>query len=321
MPPASVGGSGRPYRMVRREQSWLLMSSSSAGSFPTIVRACLWIAAAGCAVWWVRATLNIELPATPEAPPLAHALTIGGGPTVTAIAMKIDGHDVDRVEVNRSVTLMATAEPSKAVSSLHFVWAVSVGELRGDGPVVTWHLPKGLSTPIETKSTLEVIERSPDFSTGVPPRTREQSVKVDGPVLLLNDSWAELSRMAHAFLVDLFGNSSVSPEATLVDFSDTCRGKEDELGDVQINLRQWLIHSAESAVTAIEFDSSMSSATVTSRCTFRDVERETGREHITEADCVLTAVYRRPRWWLCDSYTSHGTHRYLSEPTKPAAPS
>ena len=120
--------------------------------------------------------------------------------------------------------------------------------------------------------------------------------------------------MAHRFLVELFGDSSISPEACVVDFSDTCRGKADELGDIQISRRVWHVTSAKAEVTRIEFEPDMNRAVVTTRCTFHDVERATGRAHYTEADCMLTAVYVRPRWWLCDSYTRNGSHRYLSEP-------
>jgi hypothetical protein len=271
------------------------------------------------AAWWVAATLDVTLPPAP-APPEAREMWIGPGPSVQSIAMKVGGRNVDRVEVERAVQLVATAGASKAVSQLRYLWSVPVGEIEGDGPVVTWRVPKDITTPFEAKSSLEVIEGFPDFSTPLPFTTREQNVKVNGPTLFVNNSRTELSQMAHAFLVDRFGNSSVSPEACLVDFSDTCRGKEDELSDIQINRHMWLIRSAESAVTEIEFDPSMNSALVTSRCTFRDVERQTGREHITEADCVLTAVYLKPRWWLCSSYTTRGSHRYLTEPTKGSAP-
>jgi hypothetical protein len=132
----------------------------------------------------------------------------------------------------------------------------------------------------------------------------------------VNDSRAELTRLAHTFLVDRFGNSSVSPEVCVLDFSDNCRGKADELEDIEDSRRVWLVRSARANVTRIEFDPSKHTALITARCTFYDVERETGREHVTNADCMLTAVYERPRWWLCDSYTANGSHRYLSGPSE-----
>ena len=280
---------------------------------PTILRGCVWLVAIGVVCWWVVDTTRAVMLPSPGPPDVAEVAD-GRGPIVRSIAMRTNGRDVDRVEADGSVTLVADAVSSRAINRLQFVWSVPAGELRGEGPIVTWRVPRDLPTPAELKSSLDVVEQSPDFRTGLTPEIREHRVRVDGPALQVNDSGAELARMAHTFLVERFGNSSVSPEVCVLDFSDACRGKADELADITLSRQLWSVRSAKAPLTRIEFGAAMRSAVITTRCTFHDVERATGREHFTEADCVLRAVYERPRWWLCESYTTNGSHRYLSRP-------
>jgi hypothetical protein len=157
---------------------------------PTIVRGYAWVAAVVVACWWVVGIVQMPLPRPPD-PPETSERADGPGPTVQSIVMRIDGRDVDRVEADGAVTLVASIRESKAVSQLDFIWTVPVGEIREAGPAVTWWVPKGTSTPAELVSSLEVVERYPDFETGLKPEMREQRVRVNGPALQVNDSRTE----------------------------------------------------------------------------------------------------------------------------------
>jgi hypothetical protein len=126
----------------------------------------------------------------------------------------------------------------------------------------------------------------------------------------VNDSVAEITKMSIRFLVDLFGDSNVSPEACMVDFSDTCKGKDDELSDIRDTRSQMVMRKAEAQVSKIEFHSSMNWAEITAPCTFHDTSRANGRLHYASSNCLLTAVYDKPRWYLCDSHIEPGIHGY-----------
>ena len=57
------------------------------------------------------------------------------------------------------------------------------------------------------------------------------------------DAVTLIGRMASAFL-NRFSASNVSPDACLVDFSDNCRGKSDELSDIEYNRSHFFILGA-----------------------------------------------------------------------------
>jgi hypothetical protein len=251
------------------------------------------------------------------------------GPTIEAIHVTVDGRVTDRVEIGEDIAVTADVGESKtAVSRLVFKWNPPVGEIVGEGPSVLWRIPRGAATPVSPVLTLDLIEQYPDFETGIVPKMREHRTSAEAPVMHVNDSVAELTKLAHAFLVDYFGNSRVSPEASLVDFSDTCKGKADELDDIRLNRALYTIRTAAMRVGEIEFHPSMNAAYITAPCEIHDIERATGRPHMMKADCLLTAVYDKPRWYLCDSHTANGMDGYeddlarrgLLPPPMPAKP-
>ena len=261
----------------------------------------------------VIASVQAHLPA-PEAALAAARRPVNPGPVIAAVRVNVDGREIDRAEIEHDIRLTAVVQESKtAVSHLLYNWTVPLGEIRGEGPEVLWHVPKGTKTPVSGYATLELVEQVPDFATGLVPDMREQRTTADGPMMHINDSMAELTRMSIAFLVDYFGNPDVSPEACLVDFSDTCKGKEDELADIRRTRSEMRMRKAEARVSKIEFHPSMNAAYITAPCTFRDTEIKSGRHHIASADCMLSAVYDKPRWYLCDSHITSGLNGYEDE--------
>jgi hypothetical protein len=111
----------------------------------------------------------------------------------------------------------------------------------------------------------------------------------------------ELSAMAVQFLVGYFGDSAVPPDATLVDFCDTCQGKADERSDVRKNRQLLTILHAYAQVTQVDVFESTGEADVFATCAFHDRLRSSGKTGWTRGVCHLTGVYRDGRWWLCDS--------------------
>ncbi len=225
---------------------------------------------------------------------------------------------VARAEVDQNVPVTATiVDHESPSSSLTYTWKANAGTFTGSGPAVTWRLAKGsVPTPVNVTISLEVTDAYQDFDPNGLPIPREHHVTAAAAPFPAHDSRAEFTKMGVDFLVTYFGHSDVSPKDCLVDFSDTCRGKADELGDIVQNRSLFLILNAEAHVDQIDFNPAMDHADITAPCTFQDRELKTGREGITIGNCTMAAVYKGQRWWLCDSHL-RGSHTVLSAPLNP----
>lgn len=125
--------------------------------------------------------------------------------------------------------------------------------------------------------------------------------------------------MARQFLVD-FSEQTLLPEQIVRNFSDVCRGKQDELTDVRNNqlnfdITQWTVGTPNVSVNFAGFCPFRSrfgdacaivpvdwfSTCISERrmdgtkvCELGQKYRATGFDHVS-------AVYNSDRWWLCDS--------------------
>ncbi|MEZ5318587.1 MAG: hypothetical protein R2752_14400 [Vicinamibacterales bacterium] len=218
---------------------------------------------------------------------------------------------VTRVEVDQDVTVTAVVEDAeKTTSQLTFEWSASVGTIQGAGTTATWRLPKGTAmTPADVVISLTVVDGYQVIENGQIV-SREYRVSADAAPFRVHDSVAEISKMVVTFLVDYFGNSNVSPDDCLVDFSDSCSGKDAELDDIVRNRAERLIFSAAATVERVTIDSP-TMASIEAHCRWEDEELSTGLKGVAEGDCELTAVYEMQRWWLCTSRffadTGHGS--------------
>jgi hypothetical protein len=244
-------------------------------------------------------------------PPIVHV--VNTPPTIKSISIA-----VTRAEVDQDVSVTAEVEDAEtAVDQLKYTWSANAGTLSGDGRTATWRLAKGaVATPIDVTITLLVTEKYQDVDDAGNPITRENKVSQDAPASLrVHDSVAELTRMGVTFLVDYFGDSSISPEACLVDFWDGCRGKSDELGDIRNNRNLYVQLSAKARVASINFfDAAKTSAEIWVPCEFEARDKATGVVGTASGDCYLTAVYEQKRWWLCDSNFCRSLTATAAEP-------
>jgi hypothetical protein len=244
-------------------------------------------------------------PVTPPTPPPSVQPPPPPAPVVnTAPVLSAITASVARAEVNQSIEIKATVTDAEtAPDKLTYVWTSDVGEFTGAGAVVTWRLAAGKSpTPLDLKVTLTVVETYDSFDSAGRPIKAENKVSRTETLTRVHDSVAELSAMSTRFLVDLFGNSSVKPDQCLVDFSDACPGKRDELHDIENNRTEFLILSATARVTSVVVDGARNNASIDLACEFRDRHLKDGKEGTSRGTCVLTAVYEKNRWWLCSSH-------------------
>jgi hypothetical protein len=236
-------------------------------------------------------------PPPPPPPPIVHV--INTPPVIKSISASIS-----RSEVEQPVTVTADVEDAEtAPDQLTYSWTATAGTFTGSGRTVSWSLAKGSLTPLDVTIDLAVTEKYADVDDANRPVTRKNDVAFKAQnILRVHDSVAELTTIGERFLVDYFGNSAVSPEACLVDFWDGCRGKADELGDIQNNRSLYDILSASAKVAAINFlNTDRTEAELWVPCQFVSKDKATGVSGAAIGDCYLSAVYQQRRWWLCDS--------------------
>ena len=208
-----------------------------------------------------------------------------------------------RTEADTDVDVSAVVQDAEtAIANLTFNWTANAGTFTGTGAAVKWRLPAGsTSIPVDVVVRLEVVERYASFSPTGAPITAENRVARDASSSFrAHDSRAEISRITVRFLVDLFGNSAVSAEACVVDFWDGCGGKAAELADVRMNRDLFVILEASAQVQNITFRGA-DDADVVAACRWRDRVIANGSTGVSQGLCLLTAVYRAQRWWLCES--------------------
>lgn len=216
-----------------------------------------------------------------------------------------------RVEVGTPVTLTATVEDLETpVANLTYTWTAETGTFSGTGPVVTWIAGAEAKTPGDFIITVTVTER---YTSGA---VSEENKTVSTMTVHVNNSPKELAELSLRFLGD-FANSSVSPERCVSEFSDSCRGKKDELQDTIDNRHDFLILSSTLRHTSLQIASSRDSATVNTACTFTSrvithtpqsggclanpAACQFGSTQTADGNCRTTNVYERGRWWLCES--------------------
>lgn len=228
-----------------------------------------------------------------------HAPVTNAPPVITSITLSPS----DRTEVDSDVTVTASVTDAEtAVSNLQFTWSAPIGQFSGSGPVVKWRVPKGTTTtPVSITLRLDVTETYTQYDATGKPFTATNKVSGSATPILVHDSVKEISAMVVHFLVDLFGNSGVTPQACVVDFWDGCAGKNQELGEIVTNRQTRILISAQATVSSVTFDSTMTHAAVEAPCAFHDKDAVTGVPANPSGNCELTAQYHDGRWWICVS--------------------
>jgi hypothetical protein len=246
---------------------------------------------------------------TPPPPPPPPPPVVNNAPVIRSIRVALS-----RVEVDQEVEVTAEVEDAETnPDQLTYEWSATAGTFTGTGRTVRWWLPKGATeTPVNVTVSLTVVERYTEVVNSIV-LTREQRITQSAAPFRAHDSDAELRKISIEFLVHLFGNSTISPSACLVDFSDSCRGKQDELQDIEHNRKTFVILSAQATVASVSISSDRMSADVIAPCIFRDREIATGHEATSSGDCYLTAVYERDRWWLCSSSFLNGSRQIAGD--------
>lgn len=246
--------------------------------------------------------------AVPQNPPVITDPGTGGGPNLAPVIDSITA-SADRIEVDAEVTVTAVVRDAETpIEQLKFEWKAAAGTLSGEGPSVKWRAPIGPATPADYTITLTVTETyGPPDAAGV----RAQNVATGtAPVVRVHDSPKELGDLSMRFLQD-FANSSVPASTCVRDFSDGCKGKAEERQDIDDNRRDYEIIGSTLNLRRVSVAPSRLAADMTVACSFTSRVKAcppgtpacvVGAVEKAAGDCILTGVYERQRWWLCDSH-------------------
>ncbi len=217
-----------------------------------------------------------------------------------------------RIEVGSPVTVTAAVEDTETpVANLTYAWTSDApGTFAGTGAQVTWTAGPDAKTPGDFTLTLTVTERFTSGST-----TAENKTSSDLKVHV-NNSPKELADMSLRFLTN-FADSKVTPQVCTSEFSDTCQGKKDELGDITDNRHDFLILASTLRPTSVNIAAARTTAVVHTSCAFTSrVITHTPQSggcladpasckfdsvQDVHGDCVTNNVYENGHWALCKS--------------------
>ena len=217
-----------------------------------------------------------------------------------------------RAEVGQPISLSATVEDAETpVDNLTYVWTAPNGTFAGTGRNVTWTPGSEAATPGDFTITLSLVERYISGST-----TKENTAS-GTTTIHVNNSPRELAELSLRFLGE-FANSKIPPEQCVAEFSDSCRGKKEELENIIDNRHDFEIMASTLRHTGLQIDPSFTRATVHTACSFtsRVITNSPqsggctaspsscrfGSTQAVDGDCWTTNLYERGRWWLCDSH-------------------
>lgn len=234
-----------------------------------------------------------EIDGSPSAWSPAATFQTLGGPDVGDLKLSSS-----RAEVGATITVKAPVTDAGS-GKITYDWSADGGTFSGTGASVKWTAPKGKSTPATYKLTVKVTQ---DYTvqTSTGPQTKTTSTTEHANVYV-NDSPKEISDLVLQFL-GRFSNINVSPETCVSTFSDNCRGKADELSDIQRNRATYSDIVAEHySVDTISFNGDKTHADIEGPCGWTSIYKSDGHSETVDGTCVLTAVYENHEWRLCES--------------------
>jgi hypothetical protein len=232
-------------------------------------------------------------------------------PTVSGISSRSTraGAPSAFADLDDTLTLTATVtDPETPADQLRYEWSAEAGALSGTGREVTWRAPAQATTPADVRLNLTVIETYQTVNAQGLPASAEHRVS-GGLTVRLHASAKEVRDLAVEFLRD-FSEQRLPPDQVVRGFTDTCRGKGDELDDVRDNQAEFTITSFSvepNPPVDVAFGGVCRDRGRTGdACTYvnvrwESIEKANGRRWVTMGVDQVSAVYENSRWRLCDS--------------------
>lgn len=241
----------------------------------------------------------------------APAASTNQPPIVSGISSRSPRRNAPSAFADLDETLTVTATVTDAetpADQLRYEWTADAGAFSGTGREVTWRAPAQANTPAEVRLNLVVVETYPTVNAQGLPVTAEH--RIPGLFAVrLHASAKEVRDLAVEFLTD-FSQQRLSPEQVVRNFSDSCRGKGEELNDVRDNQREFTITAFNvegNPPVDVDFGGvCRERGRAGDACTYvnvrwESIERANGRRWVTVGVDQVSAVYQSSRWRLCDS--------------------
>lgn len=196
-------------------------------------------------------------------------------------------------------TIRITADVEDAQTppaQLAYQWLACGGAFSGTGPQVQWTAPTTPGLPLSCTIELVVSDGS--------------RVGTGSIIVRVHDSVNEVQNLALLFLEE-FADSTIPAATTVRNFSDSCRGKSDELAQVADNRNTRIINShmygpakvtlAFGGACGVGSRAKIGDACVVTPAEWRSTVKETGQPEVAKGTSYISGIYRDSRWWLCDS--------------------
>jgi hypothetical protein len=214
-----------------------------------------------------------------------------------------------RVEADQDVVVTAyVADAETPLDQLKYQWSATPvnGTFAGSGPIATWHAPRQQTTPDTYTLKLLILE---DYTSAGQPQQNSVSSSIQ---VHYNDSPREIMTIGMKFLTELFPTYTIPANQAVVDFSDSCSGKDGEYNDVVNNRANFQILSGTYTNVTVTPNADRTYADVSGTCVFSDIPKDPanpnfGKHETVTGTCKLTAIYENWKWWLCSSsFDGHG---------------
>ena len=212
-------------------------------------------------------------------------------------------------DLDETITVTATViDAETPTDQLKYEWSAASGTIAGSGREVTWRAPAQASTPATVRLSLTVVETYQTVNAQGLPTTAEHRVPATFDVRL-HASEKEVRDLAVEFLVE-FSQQRLSPQQIIRNFTDSCRGKDEELADVIRNQNEMIINSytvEPNPPVDIEFGSTCRNRGRTGdACVYVPVRWQStvkadGKPQLAVGTDQVNAIYESNRWRLCDS--------------------
>lgn len=234
-------------------------------------------------------------------------------PTITGVAAQDQrpGTPKNFADLEDVLDVQAVVQDAETpVDQLTYEWAADAGTFDGTGRTVRWRAPSRLATPSSVRLNVTVIEHYDGVNDQGLPVPGEHRV-TGGVLVSVHDSEKELSDLGGQFLID-FSQQRLSPSTIVGNFTDSCRGKADELTDVQNNQRDWTITDYTIGAPQVVITFGAVCQYFPSRGRFGDgcawfpvrwhsIRKSDGKVSVSEGFDQVNALFEGGQWRLCDS--------------------
>jgi hypothetical protein len=261
-------------------------------------------------------------PGAPTAPSGSTPSTpSNSAPVVSSVAL-----ERTHLEAGREMEVVAAVQNAEGLDQLRFTWAVepAAGTFQGEGLRVLWRAPTNASVPAKYTFTVTVVEPYVGVdSRGLAANLEHRATGSSAP-LQVNDWLREMTGHTETFMAE-YANSSVSPEAGIRNFTDSCPGKQTALATIAEQRATYIgtgqvTYALDTSVRSTGWPNctgptgSATCAQLIYKVEWVVTRRADGRQEQVQGIESVRGVYERDRWWLCES-------RFSPTATAPASTS